>query len=328
MIFTSISELPPHGPGRVKRNHSSIPISRRISPHFRLSRLNRPFWSNQQNDKVGRLMQFLQGNFPRNLNMVRQQNIIVQRKQSPENSPALQGSTTTAPVIQGSITTTPAPQPSTTTTIPSTEIPIFKLPTTLIPIFALSITAFPRLKFLANKEPTKTVQTTSNQLPAVRPVNSVGMNGIQRIDSSKNATKLHRDVPTQHVDTSLVSPSGSLILRVFNNYLVFHKAQRKTTTQPPLSITDSIAKPTDNKVTRTDTTTIISTAATSAETTSTLKPTRTIVTPSVVDGPKPFVNIVRNVGEVFCKICATFGHQWKEYCEKKNCMIPPKPVSL
>jgi hypothetical protein len=165
------------------------------------------------------------------------------------------------------------------------------------------------------------------------------VNGIQSINSSKNSTQLDKEMPNQRVESAVVAPGGSLILKVFDNFLVFHKTERKTTTPPRSSGMDNVATTTDNvattttktyPITTTDITPVTSTETTSAEklTTSTSLPTSTTVTAAESDRPKPFVNIVRNVSEVFCKICSTFGHQWKDYCKKKNCMVSSEPASL
>lgn len=286
MYVFKILDLPDTEQRRVKRAHSSVPVSERIGHPLKPSRLNDPFWSNEQRNKVQRLMQFLQGNFPRNLNFVRNQEFIIPRKMNPDNA------------FPAERTTTPA--------LPSTESPKFKLPTTFIPLFAFTSGPLAQSMYQPTEGSIHTAETTES--PLLLPQ--------ERRNKSKNKTKNSegslRKMPFQHVDTSLVSPSGTLIMSVFNNFLVFQEkvssSDGPSTTQTVMSTSERVDTPKEPSSTPSSIVT-------------------TTISPNPGTPAKAFVNIVRNVGEVFCKICESFGHQWKAMCEKKNCIVPTKPTS-
>lgn len=279
-----IVDLASKEPRRVKRAHSSVPVSGRIGHPLKPARLNDPFWSNQQSDRFRRLMQFLQGNFPRNLNFVRNQEFVIRGTRNPDEAQITQG--TTMP------------------TLPSTGLPFFKFPTTLIPVLPITGTLTDetsRNSFQAGK-------TTEKPLSAVSSIEKGNLIRNKSKNKTQNPDGSVGNLPSQHIDTSLVSPSGTLIMRVFNNFLVFHKNSGETTTpQAVISTTEQISTTKDSLTT----TPAVSTTTVGFEP----------ETPA-----KGFVSIVRNVDEMFCKICESFGHQWKELCLKKNCIVPSKPT--
>lgn len=271
-------------PRRVKRAHSSVPVSGRISHPLKPDRLNDPFWSNQHSDRFRRLMQFLQGNFPRNLNFVRNQEFVIRGTRHADEAQITQG--TTKP------------------TLPSTELPFFKFPTTLIPVLAITGT----LTDKTSRNSLQAGKTTEKPLSAVSSIEKGNVIRNKSKNKTQNPDGSVGNAPSQHIDTSLVSPSGTLIMRVFNNFLVFHKNSEETTTpQAVISSTEQIRTTIDSLTT----TPAVSTTSVGFEQ----------ETPA-----KGFVSIVRNVDEMFCKICETFGHQWKELCLKKNCIVPSKPT--
>lgn len=282
-VTATITDLASKDPRRVKRAHSSVPVSGRIGHPLKPSRLSDPFWSNHQNDRLRRLMQFLQGNFPRNLNFVRNQEFVIRKTRNPDEAQIAHG------------TTTP--------TVPSTGLPFFKFPTTLIPALAITGT----LTDQTSRISLKAERTTENPLTAVSSIE----NSIVIRNKSKNKTQNPDgsvgNMPSQHIDTSLVSPSGTLIMRVFNNFLVFHQNSEETTTpQAVISTTEQTSTTKDSLTT---------------------PPVTTTTDGSRQGTPaRGFVSIVRNVDEMFCKICEQFGHQWKELCQKKNCIVPSKPT--
>ncbi|XP_061188705.1 uncharacterized protein LOC133196873 [Saccostrea echinata] len=294
---------------RLKRNHSTIPFSKRISPPFLLSRQNRPFWSSQQSGKVRHLLQFLQGNFPRNLHIVRNQEFTVQRKLSPDHSNGIQSTTT--PTVSA-----------------TAKAPFIKLPTTLIPLFALTATAPTRKAFQTEKGLLQTIQTKTNILSTKRPSMSGGVNN--KVQSNNNRIR-NMDIHSQHVDTSLVSPSGSLILRVLNNFLVLQKnilpADEIATIVPPSTSTVENITFTSAVTTSSEKLSIIA----NKFTTSTMNPTtvkpKTLVTNDKIHKPQHYVNVVRSVGEAFCKICEKIGHQFTNLCRKQNCLLPSSSSS-
>lgn len=279
-----IVDLSSKEPRRVKRSHSSVPVSGRIGHPLKPARLNDPFWSNQQSDRFRRLMQFLQGNFPRNLNFVRNQEFVIRGTRNPDEAQITQG--TTMP------------------TLPSTGLPFFKFPTTLIPVLPITGT----LTDETSRNSLQAGKTTEKPLSAVSSIEKGSLIRNKSKNKTQNPDGSVGNLPSQHIDTSLVSPSGTLIMRVFNNFLVFHKNSGETTTpQAVISTTEQISTTKDSLTT----TPAVSTTTVGFEP----------ETPA-----KGFVSIVRNVDEMFCKICESFGHQWKELCLKKNCIVPSKPT--
>lgn len=279
-----IVDLASKEPRRVKRAHSSVPVSGRIGHPLKPARLNDPFWSNQQSDRFRRLMQFLQGNFPRNLNFVRNQEFVIRGTRNPDEAQITQG--TTMP------------------TLPSTGLPFFKFPTTLIPVLPITGT----LTDETSRNSLQAGKTTEKPLSAVSSIEKGSLIRNKSKNKTQNPDGSVGNLPSQHIDTSLVSPSGTLIMRVFNNFLVFHKNSGETTTpQAVISTTEQISTTKDSLTT----TPAVSTTTVGFEP----------ETPA-----KGFVSIVRNVDEMFCKICESFGHQWKELCLKKNCIVPSKPT--
>lgn len=261
-----------------------MPVSGRIGHPLKPARLNDPFWSNQQSDRFRRLMQFLQGNFPRNLNFVRNQEFVIRGTRNPDEAQITQG--TTMP------------------TLPSTGLPFFKFPTTLIPVLPITGT----LTDETSRNSLQAGKTTEKPLSAVSSIEKDNLIRNKSKNKTQNPDGSVGNLPSQHIDTSLVSPSGTLIMRVFNNFLVFHKNSGETTTpQAVISTTEQISTTKDSLTT----TPAVSTTTVGFEP----------ETPA-----KGFVSIVRNVDEMFCKICESFGHQWKELCLKKNCIVPSKPT--
>lgn len=280
----SIVDLASKEPRRVKRAHSSVPMSGRIGHPLKPTRLNDPFWSNQQSDRFRRLMQFLQGNFPRNLNFVRNQEFVIRGTRNPDEDQITQG--TTMP------------------TLPSTGLPFFKFPTTLIPVLAITGT----LTDETSRNSLQAGKTTEKPLSAVSSIEKGNLIRNKSKNKTQNPDGSVGNMPSQHIDTSLVSPSGTLIMRVFNNFLLFQKNSEETTTPQAVIFTTEQIRTTKDSMTTTPavpTTTVNSEQETPA---------------------RGFVSIVRNVDEMFCKICETFGHQWKELCLKKNCIVPSKPT--